>query len=247
VLLVALMAYATVRRAPRIALRVRTATRLGRVAYVVHLALGALACGAVLAHVGTGRLGTDAGGALALAMACALATGALGAALQALVPRRLARLERNVVLPEELSARADELDERLFSHLSGKNELVKTLYARLLRPYRLSRVGVAALVLTGRTLRDEERHLRARVDALLVGPTSDDPRSASKGRPKPRAQLAEKTRGIDELVRVVVEHRAVRAQRVLAAVVRGWVPLHVAAAAVSLALLVAHVVAVVRR
>jgi hypothetical protein len=156
-------------------------------------------------------------------------SGVLGAMLQALVPRRLARLERSVVLPEELAGRAAELDERLFSHLSGKNELVKTLYARLLRPYRLSRAGVAALLVTGRSLRDEEKRLRAGVDAVLGGRASD------------------KTRGIDELVRVVVEHRAVRAQRVLAMLVRGWVPVHVAAAAVSVALLVAHVVAVVRR
>ncbi|HEY8076479.1 MAG TPA: 4Fe-4S dicluster domain-containing protein, partial [Labilithrix sp.] len=233
VLVASLAAYAVVRRTRLTSAIAKTSTspngrsRIGRIAYVVHLALGALAAGALAAHAS--RIGNDAGGALAIAMLVALASGAAGAALQAVLPRRLARLERKVVLPEQLASRAKELDEKIFAQLSGKSELVKTLYARLLRPYRLSRLGPVALLLTGRSLRDEETRLRARIAELLEGRSSD------------------KSRGTDDLVRVVVEHRAVRAQRIMTFALRAWVPVHVVAAAASVALLVAHVIAVVKR
>src|SRR5207248_3172804 len=82
------------------------------------------------------------------------------------------------------AAYAKELDGKIFAQLSGKNELVKTLYARVVRPYRLSRFGAIALVASGRSLRDEEKRLHARIAGLLQGRSTD------------------KTRGIDDVVRV---------------------------------------------
>ena len=52
--------------------------------------------------------------------------------------------------------------------------------------------------------------------------------------------------GLDDLVRVVVERRALRAQRLLQTMLQGWVPLHVVAVAVTVALLAIHVVLVTR-
>jgi Fe-S-cluster-containing dehydrogenase component/CRP-like cAMP-binding protein len=228
VLVVALAAYAALRRAPKLTQRMSGARRLGRIAYTAHLAIGVVCVGALAAHAS--HLGNDAGGALALAMIVALASGAFGAALQAVMPSRLARLERKVVMPEELATRAKDLDEKLFSHLSGKSELVKTLYAKLLRPYRMSLFGPLLLVVTGRSLRDEEKHLHARIFALLDGRTKTD-----------------KIKGTDDLVRIVVEHRAIRAQRLLSFSLRAWVPLHVVAAAASIVLLAAHIIGVFHR
>jgi hypothetical protein len=103
---------------------------------------------------------------------------------------------------------------------------VKTLYVQALRPYLRSRLGPFALLASRRTLRAEEKRLRARLDALT-------------GKPKTDAAL-------DDLVRLVVEHRAVRVQRWLTLLLRGWLAPHLAATAAVVILMVLHVVGVVR-
>jgi Fe-S-cluster-containing dehydrogenase component/CRP-like cAMP-binding protein len=227
-LVVALVAYGGVKRAPRLLARVRSSGRLARVVYIAHLAIGVLALAATLAHT-HGRVPDDRAGALTLAMLVALATGAFGAVVHVLLPPRLARLERGSVLPEELAARRRELDERIFTQLSGRSEVVKTLYGRVLRPYRRARLGPVLLVLAGRRLRDEEKHVRARLGGLLEG------------------RKSERLDGLDELVRLVVEHRAVGSLRILTFTLRGWLGVHLAAAAAAVVLLAAHVVAVTAR
>lgn len=228
-LVVMLVGYSGVKRAPRVLARLRGSSRLGRSLYVAHITLGVLALGAVLGHT-HGSAPGNAAGALAIAMALALATGLLGAAIHVLLPPRLARLERGSVLPEELSARRRELDERIFTQLSGRSEVVKTLYGRILRPYRAARLGGLLLVASGRRLREEEKRVRATLNGLLDG------------------RRSERLDGLDELVRLVVEHRAVGALRLLTFALRGWLPVHLAATATAVVLLVAHVVAVsVRR
>jgi Fe-S-cluster-containing dehydrogenase component len=223
-----LVGYAVVKRSPRVLARIPTAGRLGRTLYVVHLALGTLAVGATIAHTHGAAPGNVAG-ALTLAMVLALATGLLGALLHVVLPPRLARLERGSVLPEELLGRRREIDERIFTQLSGRSELVKTLYGRVLRPYRSSRFGALWLIASGRRLREEEKRVRATLGGLLEG------------------RKSERLDGIDDLVRLVVEHRAIGALRVLTFTLRGWLPVHLGATAAALVLLVVHVVAVVVR
>lgn len=223
-----LVGYSGVKRAPRVLARLRGSSRLGRTLYVGHLALGVLAVGAVLGHT-HGAAPGNAAGALAIALAIALATGLLGAVIHVLLPPRLARLERGSVLPEELAARRREIDERIFTQLSGRSEVVKTLYGRVLRPYRASRFGALLLVASGRRLREEEKRLRATLGGLLDG------------------RKSERLDGLDELVRLVVDRRAVGALRLLTFVLRGWLPVHLAATAIAVVLLVAHVVAVMVR
>jgi hypothetical protein len=208
--------------------RIRGSSRLGRALYVAHLALGVLALGAVLGHT-HGSMPGNAAGALAIAMTLALVSGLLGAAIHVVLPPRLARLERGSVLPEELVARRREIDERIFTQLSGRSEVVKTLYGRVLRPYRASRLGALLLVASGRRLREEEKRVRATLGGLLDG------------------RKSERLDGLDELVRLVVEHRAVGALRFLTFALRGWLPVHLAATATAVVLLVAHVVAVMVR
>jgi Fe-S-cluster-containing dehydrogenase component len=224
-LVVMLVGYSGVKRAPRVLARLRGSSRLGRSLYVAHIALGVLALGAVLGHT-HGSAPGNAAGALALAMALALATGLLGAVIHVLLPPRLARLERGSVLPEELAARRRELDERIFTQLSGRSEVVKTLYGRILRPYRAARFGGLLLVASGRRLREEEKRVRATLSGLLEG------------------RRSERLDGLDELVRLVVERRAVGALRLLTFALRGWLPVHLAATATAVVLLVAHVIAV---
>jgi Fe-S-cluster-containing dehydrogenase component len=92
-LVVLLVAYAGLKRAPGPVQRVRARCALARPLYAIHLGIGAFTIGAIVAHSGT-RSPSSAGGALLLAMILALATGALGAATHVLVPKRLSRLER---------------------------------------------------------------------------------------------------------------------------------------------------------
>jgi Fe-S-cluster-containing dehydrogenase component len=226
---VLLFAYAGAKRSPRLVARLRPPRGLARGLYVGHLALGVLAVGASLVHT-HGAAPGNAAGALALAMALAFATGGFGGVVHAYLPPRLARLERGSVLPEELAGRRRELEERIFAHLSGRSEVVKTLYGRVLRPYRAARLGSVLLAVSGRGLREEEGRLRARAVRLLEG------------------RRSERLDGLDGLVRLVVEHRALGALRLLTFALRGWLGVHLAATGVALVLLVVHVVAVsVRR
>ena len=107
--------------------------------------------------------------------------------------------------------------------------IVPRVYGRVLRPYRASFAGPVLLAVSGRPLREEEEHVRARAVALLAGRSS------------------ERLEGLDELVRLVVEHRAVGSLRLLTFVLRGWLPVHLAATGTALVLLAAHLVAVLVR
>lgn len=220
-----LTAYAAVKRAPTLLARVR-ARGIVRTAYIAHLALGVVGAGALVAHVGA-KAGDGAAFALTVSTVLALVTGGWGAFVQRFVPPLLARLERKSVLPEELGTSIRAHRERLFGALSGKSEVVKALFAKRLRPYVKSTFGPFALVASRRTLRIEERRIRAELDALVEKRT-------------------DKLGGLDELVRLVVEHRALRAQRVLSYVLRGWLVVHLVAVAAVVVLIVAHVVGVTR-
>jgi Fe-S-cluster-containing dehydrogenase component/CRP-like cAMP-binding protein len=206
----------------------RAAWPVSRWLYIGHVSLGALACGLVLGHVG-GRLSGSAGSAVAVAFAIAAASGALGALLGRVAPPAISRVEKKSRLVEELRVRQREIDDEVFALLSGKSELVKLLFRKLLAPYSRSTFGPLRLLFSRRTRREEERTLRARVDALTGGKTG------------------ESMAGIDELVRLVVEHRALRLERWLSTLLRGWILPHLAATAGAIVLLVFHVFAVVRR
>jgi hypothetical protein len=103
---------------------------------------------------------------------------------------------------------------------------VKTLFGKVLRPYRRARLGPLFLAFSGRSLRKEEKRVRAKIDTLLDGKKS------------------ERLNGLDDLVRLVVERRALGAQAILTRVLRGWLPIHLAATGAAIVLLVLHVVAV---
>jgi Fe-S-cluster-containing dehydrogenase component/CRP-like cAMP-binding protein len=217
-LVLSLLAYAAIKRGRW--WRKDTGRSRTRPHAVAHVALGIVALGVVVVHTGA-RVAPNAAGALLGAFALASATGVLGALAYRFIPRALSRLERTAMLPEDLAVRGRDLDDRIFSALSGRSDATKSAYARWLAPYARAPLGAFALVARGTRLGDEEKRLRACVD---------------------RATLD----GLDDLVRLVVERRAVRAQRTLQTLLRSWAPAHVIAVAVTVALLLVHVVCVVR-
>ncbi len=206
--------------APRVATPARSVVRPQLTA---HLAIGLVTLGFALAHAPWppwARAGH--GGALVLALLATSFAGAWTAIMYRLLPARLARIERSAALPEDLAAARRELSDRLYREVSGKSDLVKKLFERVLVPYAKSPLGPLLLILSGRRLRDEEQALRARIDVALEG----------------RGQ--ERLAGLAELIRVVVELRALPAQRWLFRALRVGLPLHVVTFGVATAMLLLH-------
>jgi hypothetical protein len=237
---VLLLAHVVIKRVPRLFMRKRSrraaivATPQGaprskvKAWYRWHLLLGMAAPVGVLAHAGT-RVPDGPAGALVGAFWVTVLLGVLGGFAYAIVPRRLTRLERDGALPEDLGRRRTDLVDRLYRAGSGRSELVKAIADKVLVPYARNSFGPLALLLSGRTLAEEEDRVRARVRAVLQG------------------RGAEKLGGLDELVRIVVELRALPLRRMLTAIVRGFLPLHLIASSLLLALLAVHVLVVVGR
>jgi Fe-S-cluster-containing dehydrogenase component len=196
-----------------------------RIQLAVHLGLGALVPAAALAHAGV-RLRAAPGGALAAALAITVLLGVLAAIAYRIVPRALTRLERRGTLPEDLAGERDSLEARLYRAITGKNDRVKALLDHVLLPYARARLGPALLVVSGRDLATERLLVRRRIDAALAGRVVDD---------------------IDELIEISVELRALPARRFLGRMLRIWLPLHMVAGAMTVALLVLHVVTAVMR
>jgi hypothetical protein len=222
VMVVALAAYAVVKRRRRD----RAGAGVSRVRphLVAHMALGLVAVGVVAAHT-RWHAPPNVAGALLMVFALASATGALGALAYRLVPPALSRVERRAMLAEDLAARARDLDERAFGALSGRSEASKAVYARWRAPYARAALGGVWMLVLRATLRDEQARLRGRVEGVLGARTGT-------------------LDGLDDLIRMVVERRAVRAQRLLHLALRAWVPVHVVAVGVLAVMLVAHVVVV---
>jgi Fe-S-cluster-containing dehydrogenase component/CRP-like cAMP-binding protein len=220
----ALAAYALVKRT-RLG-RGRSEVSRVRPHAIAHMALGTLALGLVGAHAGAHVTG-NAAGALVAAFALASFTGIGSALVYRLVPRALSRVERRAYLPEDLAAKARELDDRAFGALTGRSEATKAVYVRWLAPYARAPLGALWLIARGRKLRAEEKRLRAAVESVLGTrtPTLD---------------------GLEDLIRMAVERRALRAQTVLQMVLRVVLPAHVVVVAATVALLVVHVVLVAR-
>ena len=194
----------------------------------LHLAIGVLTAGLAIAHAPAKLPTVSAGSALSFAFLSTSILGALTALAYRFLPERLARIERTAQLPEDFATARRELLDRLYREVSGKSELVKKLFEKVLVPYTKSVFGPTLLVLSGRRLRDEQRALQTRIDTLLEG----------------RGQ--ERLAGLTNLLRIVVELRALPAQRFLLRALRAGLIAHIATFAIAVALLVVHIVTALR-
>lgn len=192
-----------------------------------HLVIGFLAMAVVALH-GRFRFDASLAGALDLSFWITAALGVVGALAYRIVPPRLSRIERDGKLTEDLRYERQLLIDRLYREASGKSELVKKIVERILVPYARSPVGPWLLVTSGLSLQQEEANLRARIERLLEG--------------RGRARLG----GLNDLIRTVVEHRALPARRLLTRALSGWLVLHIVATSMTLSLLVLHIVSVVK-
>jgi Fe-S-cluster-containing dehydrogenase component len=192
-----------------------------RIHYVAHVALGTFAIGVVAAHVAS-HTWSSLGTSLTLAFIASSCLGITTAVAYKIIPRVLTRLDRKGALPEDVADRIREARERTFTDLTGRSDLVKTIYRRVLDPYANSATSTIMLVLSGKSLRQEERALRSRVDEMLGGRGS------------------EKLEGLEALIGDVVERRALVAERMLNAILRGGFGVHVVASALVVVLVLIH-------
>lgn len=194
--------------------------------YLLHVGLGLLLPALLLAHAGLAPTRDPLAASLRALAWLTVGFGLFGAAMHALLPRRLAALERRGALPEDLVHEREHLLDRLQRELSGRSNLVKQLTAKLLLPYARAPLGGVALLLRGRDLHGEQARLRARIDAAL-----------------PRDEPADtKLTGIDACIRIAVELRALPARRLASALLRGWLAPHVLLTGALLLALLVHVV-----
>ena len=204
----------------------RLIRRFGRAAYLVHLSLAPIAVMATLRHATS--LPANAAGALAIATALALVSGAAGFLAYRFVPGRLARLARadgTVLLPEEGRALCAEREAKVFAVLSGSSPRVKKIFEALVAPYLRSRAGAARLALSG-ARSEEVANLTSRLAPV-----------------RERLEPSEAS-ALERTIAVAVESRLARVERALRLLLRAWLPVHVVAAAIALALLAVHVAVV---
>jgi hypothetical protein len=228
----ALVAHAAVKRIDRVRAFVRQRLPLPlrgglRPLVLAHSLGGVLAVALVLWHT-RGQLSQGTAGALALVFWLLAAAGGFGALVYRVLPERLTRLERRSGLPEDRPVELDALRQRLFSGLSEQNAALKELARRVLVPYAQAAWGPLALIVSGRTLAEEEAALLARVASLLAG------------------RKSERLGGASELVATSVALRALVARKWLERALGAWLPAHLVLAALFFVLLAAHVLGVAR-
>jgi len=195
--------------------------------YLVHAFTGALTPGLLLAH-SHGHVRANPGGiALCLAIVGGV-TGLFAFALGRVVPRAVTRAEGKSTGEDQGPEEWRALGTALLATLSGKSELTKAVFERVLGPYDRRFFGPLAFALSGRSQRQERTRLTTSIDSLLEG----------RGRDR---QVE-----VVEVASVVVERRAHRARMLMTRVLRGVVVIHILAVAASLGLIAAHVVEVLR-
>ncbi|MGE3672965.1 MAG: cyclic nucleotide-binding domain-containing protein [Polyangiaceae bacterium] len=193
--------------------------------YLAHV-LGGLGVLALVA--GHTRLGLGHGltAWLSLTFWSVAILGVLGAWLQFWLPRRLARIERAGLLPEDFPAEKRKLNDRLYREISGRSDLVKKVAERVLLPYAKSPFGPLWLMLGGRSAGEEQARLEARIDEILQGRGGD------------------RRLGLDQLTKIAVELRALPLRRVLTFLLRAWHAPHAMLTVLLLIFLLLHVVSV---
>lgn len=190
---------------------------------LIHLSLGFLALGLAYSHAPLSTRPTT-GGALAIAFYSTALFGTLTALFYAFVPKALSRIERAAILPEEYGRAKKELMERLYREVSGRNEVIKKIFEKLLLAYINQPLGPIFLLVRGRSLRGEEQAMRAHIDSVLEG------------------RSKEKLAGLNELIRIAVELRALPVQKWLSRLLRFGLPAHIVTFSIAVVLLVIHIV-----
>jgi hypothetical protein len=167
-------------------------------------------------------------GVLLASVALSAGAGVFGALSYALIPRRLTRLEWRGALPEELVGERAALADRLYQLTSGQDQFIKKVAEKILLPYSRSWRESWALLLSGRDLGAERVRVRGLIEARLQGRGAD--------------RLA----ALEELIKTVVDMRALPIRRWLTRLLRVWQPLHAGLTLCIAVLLALHVVGQVR-
>ncbi|MEM7156990.1 MAG: cyclic nucleotide-binding domain-containing protein [Myxococcota bacterium] len=193
-----------------------------------HIAVGLLAMGAVALHTQM-RVPNNIAGAAALSFWVVSLLGILSAWVYRSLPRRLTKLERKSLLPEDFPAERERLDDRFRRAVGTQPPAVQAIVGPALSSYVRTPLGTTTLIASGRTLKQEEalllRRVTKRIPPVASGETVD----------------------IKEAVRSAVAVRALPARIWLMRALRMWLPAHMLATAVLMGLLIIHVVTAMER
>jgi Fe-S-cluster-containing dehydrogenase component len=132
----------------------------------LHRALSLLAPSAVVAHAGL-AWGSGISGALSTSFWSSMLLGALTALAYHFLPKRLTRLEREIVSAERADAERARLDDRLHLAISASGRSAHKVFEHVLVPYLRSPLVTLSLLASGRSLADEERRLAEHVKNAL--------------------------------------------------------------------------------
>lgn len=186
----------------------------------LHGILGALAWGAAWAH-GGGRF-AGAPGVLAGVLLLAVGLGLFGLVVYRVLPSRLTRLEATAP-SDARDGEAPDPADALMRAVGGRGDALKRLTAAVLLPYVRRPGGGLVLLLSGRSLAQEQQRLRTRLAAQLGSDRVD------------------RMDGLDDVLAAVVDARASTPRRLLRLLLRGWLAPHIVCSALSVVLLAVHV------
>lgn len=187
-----------------------------------HVAVGWLTLAAVIVHGGVTLRG-DLAGVLSLAFVSMVGSGVWLIFAFRQLPARLSRLESKGALPEDLKAEQSELEDRLYQLTTGRDRFTKKVVEVLLLPYARSRLQSVRLLFSGRSLAAERKRLENRVQELTEG------------------RAGSRVESLTDLIKTVVDLRALPVRRVLSASLRGLAPVHAGLSVTFLVLLLVHV------
>ncbi|MBV1861647.1 MAG: cyclic nucleotide-binding domain-containing protein, partial [Nannocystaceae bacterium] len=189
----------------------------------VHTGSAVVLCGVIGLHTQM-RIPNNVAGATALTFWLTCMLGIFGMVVYRRIPEALTRLERKGLLPEDFEGEARRLKERLPQLLSELEPGVAGAVQPLIGVYMRSPASSVGLVLSGRSLGEEEAKLLREVSARVP--------------PSHRGGEA----GIEEVIRCAVGTRAMPARVWLTRFLRAWLPLHMVGTALLLSFLVLHIV-----
>jgi Fe-S-cluster-containing dehydrogenase component/CRP-like cAMP-binding protein len=202
--------------------------RAGALRYwmLFHSYAGVIAAVLILLHAGQSSGGILTTG-LTISFDLTILTGLLGILLYKMIPRTLTSIEGSPLLIDDLRARRQELGDELATVLSSASDQFRgTIKARIGR-YFLSTGYLLRQYLLRRELDSEVEAGKRRVKRLAEGLGDQDRTALERA-----AEAAVTARRVDSLIYL---HRLLKL----------WLPPHIAASSLMLALLVAHIIQVI--
>jgi len=202
--------------------------RVGPLRYwmLAHSYAGVIAAILILLHAGRSSGGLLTTG-LTLAFDATIVTGLLGILLYKMIPRALTSIEGSPLLIDDLRARRQELQDEVAVALSSASDQMRDKIKNRITRHFLSTSYLLRQYLLRQELGSEVEAVKKRVIKYAEGFREQDRQAFTRA-----AEAAVTARRVDSLIYL---HRLLKL----------WLPPHIAASSLMIALLVAHIIQVI--